>query len=117
VIFEAGACKTKYTGDHLRPSEIGSCLSSSDEVVKAAEKAVREIIKSYRRPKMTAEDIRRQAYLEIKDPVKEFGEACRRELNGLYPAVSSMGGSDLLIGNLSILNASKIHKKAPNPLT
>jgi hypothetical protein len=66
---------------------------------------------------MTAEDIRRQAYLEIKDPVKEFGEACRRELNRLYPAVSSMGGSDLLIGNLSILNASKIHKEAPNPLT
>jgi hypothetical protein len=23
-------------------------------------------------------------YLEIKDPVKEFGEACRKELNRLY---------------------------------
>jgi hypothetical protein len=63
-------------------------LSSSEEVVQAAENAVREIIESYRRPKMTAEDIRRQAFLEIKDNVKEFGEACRRELKRLYHTVS-----------------------------
>ena len=58
-------------------------LNSSEEVVLAAENAVREIIESYRSPKMTADDIRRQAYLEIKDSVKEFGEACRKELNRL----------------------------------
>jgi hypothetical protein len=58
-------------------------LNSSEEVVLAAEHAVREIIESYRSPKMTADDIRRQAYLEIKDSVKEFGEACRKELNRL----------------------------------
>jgi hypothetical protein len=63
-------------------------LNSSEQVVQAAENAVREIIESYRRPRMTAEDIRRQAYLEIQDPVKEFGEACRRELKRLYRAVS-----------------------------
>ena len=28
------------------------------------------------------------AYLDIKDPVKEFGEACRKELNHLYRAAS-----------------------------
>jgi hypothetical protein len=63
-------------------------LNASEEVVQAAENAVREIIESYRRPKMTAEDIRRQAFLEIQDPVKEFGEACRRELNRLNRTVS-----------------------------
>ena len=63
-------------------------LNSSQEVVQAAENAVREIIESYRLPKMTEEDIRRQAYLEIKDSVKEFGETCRRELKQLYSAVS-----------------------------
>jgi hypothetical protein len=63
-------------------------LNASEEVVQAAEKAVREIIESYRRPKMTAEEIRQQAYLEIKDSVKEFAEACRRELQRLNRAVS-----------------------------
>jgi hypothetical protein len=63
-------------------------LNASEEVVQAAENAVREIIESYRSPKMTPEDIRRQAYLEIKDPVKEFGEACRKELKRLYQVVS-----------------------------
>jgi hypothetical protein len=57
-------------------------------VVEAAENTVREIIESYRRPKMTAEEIRRQAYLEVRDPVKEFGEACRRELKRLYREIS-----------------------------
>jgi hypothetical protein len=36
-------------------------LNSSEEVVRAAENAVREIIESYRSPKMTTDDIRRQA--------------------------------------------------------
>ena len=36
----------------------------------------------------TAEDIRRQAYLEVRDSVKEFGEACRRELKRLYREIS-----------------------------
>jgi hypothetical protein len=63
-------------------------LNASEEVVQAAENAVRGIVESYRRPKMTAEDIRRHAFLEIEDPVKEFAEACRRELNRLYRAAS-----------------------------
>ena len=53
-------------------------LIASDEVVQAARSTVQEIVESYRRPRMTEEDIRRGAYLDIKDPVKEFGEACRR---------------------------------------
>jgi hypothetical protein len=63
-------------------------LNASDEVVQAATKAIETIIASYRRPKMTAEQIREGAYLEIPDPVKEFGEACRKELSRLYRAAS-----------------------------
>lgn len=63
-------------------------LNASDEVVQAASNAIREIVESYRRPKMTDEDILRGAYLEIKDPVKEFGEACRKELGRLYRLAS-----------------------------
>jgi hypothetical protein len=63
-------------------------LNSSDTVVQAARRAIQEIVESYRRPIMTEEDIRRDAYLDIKDPVKEFGEACRKELNQLYRAAS-----------------------------
>ena len=62
-------------------------LNASQEVVQAADNAIREIIESYRRPKITAEDIRRRTSLE-KDPVKEFGEACRRELKRLYSEVA-----------------------------
>jgi len=63
-------------------------LNASDEVVQAARSAIQEIVESYRRPTMTEEDIRRGAYLDIKDPVKQFGEACRKELNHLYRAAS-----------------------------
>ena len=37
-------------------------LNSSEEVVRAPEHAVRQIIESYRSPKMTADDVRRQAF-------------------------------------------------------
>jgi hypothetical protein len=63
-------------------------LNASEEVVEAATKAIQIIVESYRRPKMNVEDIRRGAYLEIPDPVKEFGEACRKELRSLYRAAS-----------------------------
>ena len=63
-------------------------LNASEEVVQAAEGAVREIIESYRRPNMTAEDIRRGAFLEIEDPVKEFSQACRKELKRLSRAAA-----------------------------
>ena len=59
-------------------------LNASDEVVQAAGSAIQQIVESYRRPRMTEEDIRRGTYLDVEDPVKEFGEACRKELNRLY---------------------------------
>ena len=63
-------------------------LSSSEEVVQAATSAIETIVEAYRRPTLTAEQIRQGAYLELKDPVKEFGEACRNELKRLYRAAS-----------------------------
>jgi len=63
-------------------------LNASDEVVLAATDAIEAIIESYRRPAMTAEQISRGAYLEVPDPVKDFGEACRKELGRLYRAAS-----------------------------
>jgi hypothetical protein len=63
-------------------------LNAADDVVLAASVAIKQIVESYRQPKMTDEDISRGAYLEIKDPVKEFGEACRKELGRLYRAAS-----------------------------
>ena len=63
-------------------------LNASDEVVQAATDALEAIIESYRRPAMTAEQISRGAYLEVPDPVKDFGQACRKELTRLYRAAS-----------------------------
>jgi hypothetical protein len=63
-------------------------LNGSDEVVQAASKTIQAIVESYRRPAMTAEEISQGAYLEIPDPVKDFGEACRKELSRLYRAAS-----------------------------
>jgi hypothetical protein len=59
-------------------------LNASEEVLQAATHTIENIIQSYKRPNMTAEEIRQGAYLNVEDPVKEFGEACRNELNKLY---------------------------------
>jgi choline dehydrogenase len=37
---------------------------------------------------MTADEIRNGAYLNIEDPLQEFGNACRNELNKLYSAAT-----------------------------
>jgi hypothetical protein len=63
-------------------------LNASEEVIQAVEHTIKEIVESYRRPNMTAEEIRKGAYLEIEDPLKEFGQACRNELNKLYRIAS-----------------------------
>ena len=59
-------------------------LNASEEVIQAADHTIENIIRSYKRPNLTAEEIRDGAYLNIEDPLKEFGEACRNELNKLY---------------------------------
>ena len=63
-------------------------LNASEEVMQAAARTIENIVESYKRPNMTAEEIRTGAYLDIEDPLKEFGEACRNELNKLYRAAN-----------------------------
>ena len=59
-------------------------LNASEEVIRAADHTIKNIIQSYKRPNLTADQIRNGAYVNIEDPLKEFGEACRNELNKLY---------------------------------
>ena len=63
-------------------------LNASEEVIQAAAHTIDKIGDSYKRPSMTAEQIRSAAFCDIEDPLKEFGEACRNELNGLYRAAA-----------------------------
>jgi hypothetical protein len=63
-------------------------LNSSEEVIQAATHTIDKIVASYKRPNMTAEEIHRVAFCEVEDPLKEFGEACRNELNKLYSAAA-----------------------------
>ena len=63
-------------------------LNASEEVIQAAGHTIDKIVESYKRPNMTAEEIHRAAFCDIEDPLKEFGEACRNELNGLYRAAA-----------------------------
>jgi hypothetical protein len=63
-------------------------LNASEEVIQAAAHTIDKIVDSYKRPSMTAEQIRSAAFCDIEDPLKEFGEACRNELNGLYRAAA-----------------------------
>jgi hypothetical protein len=59
-------------------------LNASEQVVQAAQHTIENIVEAYKRPNLTAEEIRKGAYLDIEDPLKQFGEACRNELNTLY---------------------------------
>ncbi len=53
-------------------------ILSSDEVVHAAERAGRLIVETYLAPNRTFVDL--PEFMEEMDPLREFGEACRREL-------------------------------------
>ena len=53
-------------------------ILSSDEVVEAAEKAALLIIETYLAPTRTFVDI--PQFIKEMDPLREFSEACRREL-------------------------------------
>jgi hypothetical protein len=57
-------------------------LTSSDDVLASAEVLVKDIVKNYGEPNLTAEQIRSKA-LNGKDPLKRFSETCRTELDSL----------------------------------
>ena len=63
-------------------------LNASEEVLQAADHAIANIVQSYKRQNLTSEDIRSGAFLDIEDPLKEFGQACPNELNKLYSSAT-----------------------------
>ncbi len=58
-------------------------LSASRPVLEEAEKLLRHITEQYFSTNMTVEEMRRIALDEGADPLKLFGEACRRELSSM----------------------------------
>jgi hypothetical protein len=54
-------------------------LSSSREVLASPDRIVKTIIQTYAQPNLTPEDIRSRA-VSGDDPLREFGEICRKEL-------------------------------------
>ncbi|HEV8724489.1 MAG TPA: hypothetical protein VGW77_28045 [Candidatus Binatia bacterium] len=55
-------------------------LNAGDEVLAAAEKVADSIVDSYRRPPRTFDDVYKVVRETHVDPLKEFTEACRKEL-------------------------------------
>jgi hypothetical protein len=56
-------------------------LTSSCDVVRAAENLVHLVIDTYAGPNLTFADLRERLVRgEASDPLEEFGEACRAEL-------------------------------------
>ena len=57
-------------------------LSSSGPVLQTAEQVMRTIVNTYPQPNLTAEQIESQA-LNGQDPLREFSDTCRAELDSL----------------------------------
>ena len=57
-------------------------LTSSNEVVKAAERTMRTIVDLYFQPKMSIAELRAKAPT-MPDPMQAFSESCRHELSQL----------------------------------
>ena len=64
-------------------------LTSTDDVLTAAERTVVHIVRQYLEPTLTNDAIRERAlaytrnHMAVEDPIKPFAEACRRELAAL----------------------------------
>lgn len=64
-------------------------LTSTDEVLKAAEHTMMRIVKQFLEPSMTEDAVRERALAytrdsqALEDPIKPFAEACRKELASL----------------------------------
>jgi len=61
-------------------------LSSSREVLASADAVVKRIISAYSEPNLTPEQIRSRA-LNGEDPLKEFSEVCRAELDSMQRGI------------------------------
>ena len=60
-------------------------LLSGEHVLQQAEQCVRQIVERYSQPNLTPQQIRNTIDQPQFDPVKNFSEACRRELTKLVP--------------------------------
>ena len=58
-------------------------ISSSDAVIGKAEDVARMIIETYFSPNRTFPELRQLMNSRSMDPLREFGEVCRKELNAL----------------------------------
>ena len=59
-------------------------LTSSDEVIRIAERVVRQVIDAYAAPDQTFDELRERAGSEEGiDPLRDFSEACRVDLHAL----------------------------------
>jgi hypothetical protein len=58
--------------------------SSSHEVLEAAQKTVHNIVNSYPQENKSFSDLRRMMNEGALDPLREFSEACRMELQGRH---------------------------------
>jgi len=58
-------------------------LSSPMNVVESAEQVITKILGTYSQPNLTPEEIHAWAN-KSNDPLREFGEVCRRELDSLW---------------------------------
>jgi tagatose-1,6-bisphosphate aldolase len=59
-------------------------LTSSTEVIAAAEEVIQQVIEAYAAPDLTFDDLRRSLRGgEFRDPLRAFSEACRAELQAV----------------------------------
>jgi hypothetical protein len=62
-------------------------LTSSAEVIRVAEQVIRRLIRDYAAPEKTFDEFQEEFVgsedLDIRDPLREFGEVCRVELRAL----------------------------------
>jgi hypothetical protein len=62
-------------------------LVSGDEVLSTAVGCCHRIVELYRRPNMTADQIRAAFEANAFDPLKEFSAECRKELSAMSSIV------------------------------
>ena len=62
-------------------------LCASDAVLAEAERTLHFIAEQYFSPNLSVDELRDLVRKEDQDPLKTFGESCRRELKGMRTAV------------------------------
>ena len=62
-------------------------LCASDAVLMEPERTLHSITEQYFSPNLSVEEVRNLIRSRDQDPLKAFGEACRRELKGMRTAV------------------------------